>query len=94
LFLVGPFQKTGSELAVQDEKDGFSHSPEVIVTTPDGTKSKFRIIECYGNFCAIYKDHHAYAIPASAVTWAGIPVQQEEPDHAIADPKGAKSPSS
>jgi hypothetical protein len=93
LFLIGPFQKTGSEFAVQDEKDGFSHSPEVIVTSPDGTKSKFRIIECYGNFCAIYKDHHAYAIPASAVTWASIPEQQVEPAHATVDPKGAESPS-
>jgi len=92
LFLVDPFQRVGNNLAIQDEKSGFIHSPEMIVTIPGGTKSKFRIIECYGNFCAIYKDHHAYAIPLSAVTWAGMPEQQEvQAAPAAVEPKGAKS---
>lgn len=90
LFLVGPFQKTGSDLAAKDERSGFSRFPEVMMTTPDGTKSNFRVIECYGNFCAIYKDHRAYAVPAAAVTWATTP---EEPTTPVPGPSAAKSSS-
>jgi hypothetical protein len=76
---IGMFSIAGQEDALQDDQNGFSNFPEVTLQAPDGKKSKYRIVECYGSFCAVYqkapneKKGHAYAVPASAITWSTTP---------------------
>jgi len=76
LLFVVPFARVGAEVAAKHAATGFRNSPEVVLQSPDGVKASYRIIECYGSFCALFRDGRAYTVPSSAVTWAISPRPQ------------------
>lgn len=98
LFLVGPARSVGRELAEKNDAEGFSNFSQVELTAPSGTKALFRVIECYGNFCAVYRDGRAYAVPASSITWAMPPVTHHlnqavgQPEATLHSPPGKADP--
>lgn len=70
IMLIAPFTKAGARVAAQDAAKGFSDQPMVALQAPDGTVQDFRVMECAGDYCALFRQGQAYAVRKDEVNWA------------------------
>ena len=78
VLLISPFSSLGKHAASRDAATNFKNAASVTLRSPDGTQGQYKIIECYGGSCALYRDGTAIAVPRSLVTWV-VPATPDPP---------------
>lgn len=73
VLLISPFNWLGKNAASRDAATNFRNAASVTLQTPDGAQEQYKIIECDGGSCALYRNGTAVAVPRSLVTWV-VPV--------------------
>ena len=75
LLLVAPFLHVGAATAADDFLQGFSSSPAVVATAPDGVLRSYRIMQCSDRFCALFSKEDVVTVPITSVVWATSKVE-------------------
>jgi hypothetical protein len=78
VLLISPFNWLGKHVASRDAATNFRNAASVTLRSPDGAQEQYKIIECYGGSCALYRNGTAVAVPRSLVTWV-VPVPPDPP---------------
>lgn len=78
VLIISPFNWLGKHVASRDAATNFRNAAAVTLRSPDGAQKQYKIIECYGGSCALYRNGTAVAVPRSLVTWV-VPVPPDPP---------------
>lgn len=77
LLLIGPFNHIGKLQAQKNLFSEFKNSPVVNITSRNGIRENYRVIECSTLFCALYARDVVITVPVSEMKWVVSDVREK-----------------